>query len=43
MFGTRKKPTVTQLNGEEFVTVGQRLNNLTIKKHYQIEYPQDLN
>lgn len=42
MFGTKRKPTVTVLD-REYVTTGQRLGNLTIKKNYQVEYPQDLN
>lgn len=43
MMGTKRKPSVTTLDNQEYVTVGQRFGNLTIKKNYQIEYPQNLN
>ena len=34
---------VRTIRNREYLTEGKRFNNLTVQRHYQIEYPQDLN
>lgn len=42
MFGTKSKPKTTTVANQDYVTIGQRFGNLTVKKHYQVDYPQNM-
>lgn len=43
MLGTRIGDRVeTMYNGLNCVTNGARNNNMTVQKHYQVEYPKDI-
>jgi len=43
MYNTRLGTRVHTIRDREYVTEGQRINNTTIQRHYQVEYPKDLN
>ena len=42
MFDTRVGYRVHEVRGHEYLTVGERVNNTTSQRHYQVEYPDDL-
>lgn len=42
MHGTKVGVKTQYVNGVECVTEGQRFNNTTVQRHYQVEYPKDL-
>ena len=43
MHNTRVGNRVHKIRGHEYLTVGERVNNTTTQRHYQVEYPKDLN
>ena len=43
MFQTKLRPTVRNICGHDRIVVGFRVGNHTVQKHYQVDYPQDLN
>lgn len=43
MFQTKLKPVVRSICGHDRLVIGSRVGNCTIQKHYQVDYPQDLN
>lgn len=43
MHNTRVGTRVHSIRGTEYVTEGQRTSNMTVQRHYQVEYPKDLN
>lgn len=42
MHRTKVGIRVHNIRGIEYVTEGQRVNNMTTQRHYQVEYPQNL-
>lgn len=43
MFQTKMKLVVRKINGHDRLVIGSRVGNCTVQRHYQIDYPQDLN
>lgn len=42
MQNTRVGARVHKIDGQEYLTVGSRNGNTTVKKHYMVDYPKDL-
>lgn len=42
MYNTREGYHVHNIRGHEYLTVGERVNNTTSQRHYQVEYPKDI-
>ena len=42
MHNTRIGNRVHDIRGHEYLTIGERNGNCTAQKHYQVEYPKDL-
>lgn len=42
MYNTKIGNRVNVIRGHEYLTVGERRDNSTSQRHYQIEYPEDL-
>lgn len=43
MHNTRTGSRVHEIRGHEYLTIGERNGNCTSQRHYQVEYPKDLN
>ena len=42
MYNTRIGNRVHEIRGHEYLTVGERRGSLTIQRHFEVEYPKDL-
>ena len=43
MLNTKQGVRIHTIRGIDYLTEGRRIDNMTVQRHYQVEYPQDLN